>query len=253
MKINEVEKLLGITKANIRFYEKEGLIFPARSENGYREYSEAHITQLKEIIILRKLGIPVQQIADILDGALPLQDALDSNIHALQEEIEKLNGSLLLCKQLKQEDARMLDTERYWQIIQEKEQQGLHFQSLLHDYIQYMGDILTKDGFIFWLWDVDWKKPKKVLQRLLGAAVLYICLYSFSYDLTIPKAILFTLRSFLFWTILIAVLHIPIFLIGRSHPKLAENIRYYGFLLYLILGIGLICYVVLVGSQSLPF
>ena len=40
MKINDVEKLLGITKANIRFYEKEGLLTPGRMENGYREYSE---------------------------------------------------------------------------------------------------------------------------------------------------------------------------------------------------------------------
>ena len=36
MKINEVEKIIGITKKNIRFYEKEGLLSPCRNkENGY--------------------------------------------------------------------------------------------------------------------------------------------------------------------------------------------------------------------------
>ena len=39
MKINEVEKLIGITKKNIRFYEEQGLLSPSRNrENGYRDY-----------------------------------------------------------------------------------------------------------------------------------------------------------------------------------------------------------------------
>ena len=40
MKINEVEQMLGISKANIRFYEKQNLLTPRRNENGYREYSQ---------------------------------------------------------------------------------------------------------------------------------------------------------------------------------------------------------------------
>lgn len=114
MKIKDVENQLDITKANIRSYEKEGLITPKRTENGYQDYSEEDVLRLKEIVILRKLGISVQQIAEILDGVLPLQEALNKNITVLQAEIEKLNGSLALCNQLKREDARMLDTERYW-------------------------------------------------------------------------------------------------------------------------------------------
>ena len=46
MKIKDVEKQVGISKANIRFYEEEGLIHPARNqENNYREYSEADVEQ----------------------------------------------------------------------------------------------------------------------------------------------------------------------------------------------------------------
>ena len=43
MKINDVEQILGITKANIRFYEKEGLLTPGRTENGYRDYTQRDI------------------------------------------------------------------------------------------------------------------------------------------------------------------------------------------------------------------
>ena len=54
MKIKDVEKQVGISKANIRFYEEEGLIHPARNqENNYREYSEADVEQLQEIKKLR--------------------------------------------------------------------------------------------------------------------------------------------------------------------------------------------------------
>ena len=50
MKINEVEQQAGITKRNIRFYEQQGLLSPKRNgENGYRDYSEEDVAELKKI------------------------------------------------------------------------------------------------------------------------------------------------------------------------------------------------------------
>ncbi|MFA6783241.1 MAG: MerR family DNA-binding transcriptional regulator, partial [Sedimentibacter sp.] len=40
MLIKEIENLSGMERANIRFYEREGLITPKRLDNGYRDYSE---------------------------------------------------------------------------------------------------------------------------------------------------------------------------------------------------------------------
>ena len=58
MKIKDVEIQVGISKANVRFYEEEGLIHPARNqENNYREYSEADVEQLEEFKKLRLLGL----------------------------------------------------------------------------------------------------------------------------------------------------------------------------------------------------
>ena len=49
MTIKETEKSTGLSRSNIRFYEKEGLIAPARTEgNGYRDYSEADIENIKK-------------------------------------------------------------------------------------------------------------------------------------------------------------------------------------------------------------
>ena len=67
VKINEVERKAGITKKNIRFYEEQGLISPRRnSENGYREYGDEEVHVLRRIKLLRKLGIPIEEIRQML-------------------------------------------------------------------------------------------------------------------------------------------------------------------------------------------
>ena len=44
MKIKNVEERTGLSRSNVRFYEKEKLIEPSRNEsNGYRDYSENEI------------------------------------------------------------------------------------------------------------------------------------------------------------------------------------------------------------------
>lgn len=48
MNINQVERLTGVLKRNIRFFEKEGLFLPKRNrENGYCVYGETEIWRIK--------------------------------------------------------------------------------------------------------------------------------------------------------------------------------------------------------------
>lgn len=120
MKINEVEKLLGIPMATIRFYEKEGLLVPQRNENSYREYSEKDVQLLKKIIVFRKTGISVDAIKRILEGNLSLQDALSENLFVLQEKMKELEGAVNLCmemqakKRLFADEFDLLDEEGTW-------------------------------------------------------------------------------------------------------------------------------------------
>ena len=75
MKINEVEALVGITKKNIRFYEEKGLLTPRRnSENGYREYEARDVEQLRQIKLLRKLGVPLEEIRQMQAGRITVAD-----------------------------------------------------------------------------------------------------------------------------------------------------------------------------------
>ena len=66
MQINDVCKKCNTTKKAIEYYEKKGLIHPQIAQNGYRVYDEKDINQIKEISLLRKLGISTAEIKSIL-------------------------------------------------------------------------------------------------------------------------------------------------------------------------------------------
>lgn len=66
MLISEVCKLTGLTKKAVEYYEKQGLLKPKIMENGYRKYEIEEISVLKEISLLRKLGIGIADIKTIL-------------------------------------------------------------------------------------------------------------------------------------------------------------------------------------------
>ena len=55
MTIKEIETLSGLPRANIRYYESEGLIAPKWAENGYREYSQADAEVLLRVKLLQAL------------------------------------------------------------------------------------------------------------------------------------------------------------------------------------------------------
>lgn len=68
MKIGQAAQLTGLTISNIRFYERKGLLEPERNDQSkYRNYSEQDIRRLKQIILYRKMNMPIEKIASMLD------------------------------------------------------------------------------------------------------------------------------------------------------------------------------------------
>ena len=101
MKINEVEALVGITKKNIRFYEEKGLLSPDRnSENGYRDYGEAEVTALRQIKLMRKLGVPIEEIRRMQQGEQTVGDGMRRHLVTLERERQNLEESVKLCQLL---------------------------------------------------------------------------------------------------------------------------------------------------------
>ena len=87
MGIREAEEATGISRQNIRFYEKQGLLHPARNKrNSYREYSDEDILRLKQIRLFRKLGMPLDEIRRLLEGDVDLMQALEEQERRLAVE-----------------------------------------------------------------------------------------------------------------------------------------------------------------------
>ena len=129
MKIGEAAKKAGISPGNIRFYEKKGLLKPAREESSsYRNYTEEDVDRLKRILILRKTDLSVENISLLLDGKEDSGFLLKKQEEILENQMRELEGSLLLCRKLVQEeDLLKADPEKYLQFIQKEEQEGRRF------------------------------------------------------------------------------------------------------------------------------
>jgi DNA-binding transcriptional MerR regulator len=68
--IEEVAERLGMTKRTLRYYEERGLLSPAaRTEGGYRLYSDADIQRLERIKELRDLlGFSLAEIGELIQA-----------------------------------------------------------------------------------------------------------------------------------------------------------------------------------------
>lgn len=136
MNISQAEELTGITKQNIRFYEKQGLLSPERNtENSYREYSPEDIRTLKVIKLLRKLQMPVEQIRQVLSQDISLSDAIRCHQEKLQSDKEQLEAAIAMCAELAAESLSAIDIDARLKDVEEREKAGGIFANILNDFI----------------------------------------------------------------------------------------------------------------------
>ena len=115
MTIKDMEFQTGLARANIRYYESEGLIAPVRAENGYREYSQEDAETLLRVKLLRALGMTVGQIKSLVRGETDLDTALSARIAAIQKEKAELDRAGEIAGRLRQAHAQFqtLDARPY--------------------------------------------------------------------------------------------------------------------------------------------
>ena len=132
--INEVEQLTGVSKRNIRFYEKEGLIVPERNEvNGYRKYGEADVRRIKVIRMLRMLDMPLEEISSVLDNECSLESAVLEQKKRLEQQAQELKLAIQFCDRLKNQELQMLDVDSCLSEMDKSETRGF-FQAWVDDY-----------------------------------------------------------------------------------------------------------------------
>ncbi|MGA9129358.1 MAG: MerR family transcriptional regulator [Terracidiphilus sp.] len=85
--IHEFAELTGVTVKALHHYDRLGLLKPQRALSGYRLYVERDLERLEQIVALKFLGFPLQEIKAVLDrAALKLPEALRMQRQALQEK-----------------------------------------------------------------------------------------------------------------------------------------------------------------------
>ena len=153
MKINEVEALVGITKKNIRFYDEQGLLMPRRnSENGYRDYSQENVRTLQQIKLMRKLGLPIEEIRQMLSGSHTVADGIRRHLITLKREQQNVEQSIALCTALQDQQIRLedLDAAEVLTQMQALEQTGTSFQNKHRQDIRvrYVAPVIIAGGMI---------------------------------------------------------------------------------------------------------
>ena len=115
MTSKEMEARSGVPRANIRYYEAEGLLAPARSGNGYRDYSEEDLRTLEKIKLLRRLGVTIEELRALRDGKADLAAVLDRRLAEVGGEQAALGRVERVCGDLRRTGATFtgLDPGRY--------------------------------------------------------------------------------------------------------------------------------------------
>ena len=91
--ISQVSKMYNVSTRTLRYYEEIGLINSVKTEDyAYRTYDEKSLMQLKKIVILKKLRIPLKEINRILkdDDVSVALEIFEKNLSSITDEVSAL-------------------------------------------------------------------------------------------------------------------------------------------------------------------
>ncbi|MES2936958.1 MAG: MerR family transcriptional regulator [Pseudomonadota bacterium] len=96
LKVGELTRRTGLTVRTLHHYDAIGLVKPSgRSESGYRLYGAEDVARLHGVQALRQLGMPLADIAALLDGAGSQPQAI------VREQIKALDRQIAQSRELR--------------------------------------------------------------------------------------------------------------------------------------------------------
>ena len=126
-----------MSRQNIRYYERMGLLEPAREDsNAYRDYSEEDVRRLKLIRMLRMLDMPLKDIQDIINEKVSLREAVRHQKEILQTQQKQLNAAIEVCTSIGREKDDRPDVDGYLSRMETMEKNGGLFARFVDDYKQ---------------------------------------------------------------------------------------------------------------------
>ena len=115
MTVNEVSKLTGVSIRTLQYYDKIGLLHPAKyTEAGYRLYNDAALETLQQILLFRELEFPLKDIKEIISRPdFDRSKALEQQIKLLTLKKEHIENLIDLAKEIKLLGVRKLKFEAF--------------------------------------------------------------------------------------------------------------------------------------------
>lgn len=103
MNTKTICKELNISPKALRIYEDYKIVVPKRSENNYRNYNEDDILKLRQVILLKEMGISLKEIKILLDKELndnyKLIRGLNLQLKAVENKISELENIKITLQQ----------------------------------------------------------------------------------------------------------------------------------------------------------
>ena len=113
--IREVTEITGITVNALRYYDRKGLLHPTvRNSEGRKEwlYDDAALRRAKRILLMRRIGIAVESIADVIDKADKMDEViLRTRLEELREERKLIDEQISVANMLLLLDELPADAE----------------------------------------------------------------------------------------------------------------------------------------------
>ncbi|OKP94423.1 MerR family transcriptional regulator [Paenibacillus sp. P32E] len=121
--IQEMSRLTGLSAHTLRYYEKVGMLEGvSRNEQGYRAYSEADVSWVQFLVILRELDIPIREMKRYSDlrsqGPSTVHERrlmLEAHQSRVQQQMRKLGDNL----------GKIADKIQYYKVMEEEVEAGI--------------------------------------------------------------------------------------------------------------------------------
>ncbi|MET0235166.1 MAG: MerR family transcriptional regulator [Kibdelosporangium sp.] len=98
--ISQVARFAGVTARTLRHYDEIGLLAPSEvGANGYRWYGRAELLRLQRILVLRRLGLKLEKIAEVLAEQADEAVALQGHLAELEAERARLEQIIATVRQ----------------------------------------------------------------------------------------------------------------------------------------------------------
>lgn len=96
-RIGQLARMVGVSDRTLRHYDRIGLLRPAAVDRatGYRWYGVAELTRLERVRGLRRLGLSLRQIAELVDAPdAHVRQALTETVDVLRRDIAALSEAV---------------------------------------------------------------------------------------------------------------------------------------------------------------